>query len=109
MAAVKLMDLIGRFPGNASEDSDAIKAYTQVTLSSVEEFLGEDVQAETWISLPRERRPKWWDKIIDPVCPLVRNLYGHPLAGLIWEKHCQKSILNNGFVKVPGWECFFSQ
>ena len=83
MAAVKFMDLIGRFPGNASEDSEAIKAYAQVTLSSIEELIGEDVQAETWISLPRERKPKWWDKIIDPVCPLLRNLYGHPLAGLI--------------------------
>ena len=45
--------------------------------------------------------------IENPVCPLQRNLYGHPLAGLIWEKHCQKSILAAGFQKVPGWECLF--
>ena len=87
MAAVKFMDFIGRIPGNVSEDSDAVKAYTQVKLATVAELFGEDVQAETWITLPRERRPKSWDKIENPVCPLLRNLYGHPLAGLIWEKH----------------------
>ena len=30
----------------------------------------------------------------DPVVPLERNLYGHPFAGLVWEK-------------VPNWECLF--
>ena len=107
MAAVKFMDYIGRVPGNSLEDSDAIKAYTQVKLSTVKELLGQDVQPETWISLPRERRPKSWDNIENPVCPLLRNLYGHPLAGLIWEKHCQKSILAAGLQKVQGWECLF--
>ena len=58
MAAIKFMDFIGRVPGNDSEDSDAVKAYTQVRLDSLERLLGENVQAETWITLPRERRPK---------------------------------------------------
>ena len=107
MVAIKFMDFIGRLPGNDCEDSDAVKAYTQVKLSTVPSLLGEDVQADTWISLPRDRRPKSWDKIIDPVCPLLRNLYGHPLAGLIWEKHCQKAILAAGFEKIQGWECLF--
>ena len=30
----------------------------------------------------------------DPVVLLERNLYGHPLAGLLWEK-------------IPNWECLF--
>ena len=37
----------------------------------------------------------------DPVYPLARNLYGHPLAGLLWERQ---------FEKVPkehGWENFY--
>ena len=82
------MDYIGRVDGNASQDSDAVKAYTQVKLDSLASLLGEDVQAEIWISLPRERRPKHWDNIENPVCELLRNRYGHPLAGLTWEKHC---------------------
>ena len=69
MAAIKFMDYIGRLDGNISEDSDAVKAYTQVKLDSLVESLGEDVQAETWITLPRERRPRSWDNVDYPVCP----------------------------------------
>ena len=64
-------------------------------------------QLETWIHLPKSRRPTSWDKIKDPVCKLKRNLYGHPIAGLIWEKHCQKAIFSCGFKRIPGWECLF--
>ena len=42
-----------------------------------------------------------------PVCKLRLNLYGHPLAGLFWEKSCQKIILDTGFVNIPGWECLY--
>ena len=105
MAAIKFMDFIGRIDGNDSQDSDAVKAYTQVELNCLEESLGGNIQAETWITLPRERRPKSWDNIDNPVGPLLRNLCGHPLAGLIWEKHCQRAILKAGFEKIPGWEC----
>ena len=27
----------------------------------------------------------------DPVVPLEKNLYGHPLAGLLWERQFEKS------------------
>ena len=30
--------------------------------------------------------PKSWSSMEDPVVPLERNLYGHPLAGLLWER-----------------------
>ena len=30
----------------------------------------------------------------DPVVPLERNLYGHPLAGVLWEKQFEKILLN---------------
>ena len=29
----------------------------------------------------------------DPVVPLERNLYGHPLAGLLWERQFEKILL----------------
>ena len=61
MSAAKMLDAIGRFPGCASQDSDANKAYTQVLFKDVNELLGgsddAQVQAVTWISLPRNRRP----------------------------------------------------
>ena len=35
----------------------------------------------------------------DPVVPLERNLYGHPLAGLSWERQFEKVLLKNGWEK----------
>ena len=35
----------------------------------------------------------------DPVVPLERNLYGHPLAGLLWERQFEKILLKHGWEK----------
>ena len=43
----------------------------------------------------------------DPVVPLERNLYGHPLAGLLWERQFEKTLLKHGWEKIPNWECLF--
>ena len=43
----------------------------------------------------------------DPVVPLERNLYGHPLAGLLWERQFEKNRLKYGWETVPNWECLF--
>ena len=43
----------------------------------------------------------------DPVVPLERNLYGHPLAGLLWERQFEKILLQHGWEKVSNWECSF--
>ena len=95
----------------SGENADAVAAYTQADLQTAWKQLGmrEDDYPETWISLPRNRWPKdgSWDHIADPICILKRNLYGHPLAGLIWEKHCHHHILSLGFEPVPSWECLF--
>ena len=43
----------------------------------------------------------------DPVVPLERNLYGHPLAGLLWERQFEKILLKHGWEKIPNWQCLF--
>ena len=48
---------------------------------------------EIWIRLPKHTWPKSWSSMEDPVVPLERNLYGHPLAGLLWERQCEKSSI----------------
>ena len=35
----------------------------------------------------------------DPAVPLERNLYGHPLAGLLWERQFEKILLKHGWEK----------
>ena len=43
----------------------------------------------------------------DLVVPLERNPYGHPLAGLLWERQFEKILLKHGWEKIPNWECLF--
>ena len=40
-----------------------------------------------------------------PAVPLERNLYGHPLAGLSWERQFEKVPKEHGWEKVPNWKC----
>ena len=62
---------------------------------------------DIWIRLPRREWPKSWSDIEDPVVPLERNLYGHLLAGPLWERQFEEVLLELGFKKVPNWECLF--
>ena len=55
---------------------------------------------DIWIRLPRH---KWLSSMEDPVVPLERNLYGHPLAGLLWERQLEKILLKHGWEKIPNW------
>ena len=98
LSAAKFLDALARMPGNAGQDSDAMGAYTQT------ELLGE----ETWVTMPPERWPKHWHgKFHRPVVRLRLNLYGHPCAGLYWEKHCRNALTKCGFEPVRGWECLY--
>ena len=60
-----------------------------------------------WIRLPRHKWPKSWSSMEDPVVPPERNLYGHPVAGLLWEQQFEKILLMHGWEKVSFWECLF--
>ena len=51
--------------------------------------------------------PKSSSSMEDPVVPLERNLDGHPLAGLLWERQFEKVLLKHGWEKIPNWECLF--
>ena len=42
----------------------------------------------------------------DPVVPLERNLYGHPLEGLLWERQLENILLKYDW-EVSNWECLF--
>ena len=62
---------------------------------------------DIWIRLPRHKWPKSWSSVEDPVVPLERNLYGHPLAGLLRERQFEKILLKYVWEKVSNWECLF--
>ena len=62
---------------------------------------------DIWIRLPRHKWPKSWSSMEGPVVLLERNLYGHLVAGLFWERQFEKILLKYGWEKVSNWECFF--
>ena len=62
---------------------------------------------DIWIRLPRNKWPESWSSMEDPVVPLERNLYGHPLAGLLWERQFEKILLQHGWEKMSNRECLF--
>ena len=45
---------------------------------------------DIWIRLPRHKWPKSLSSMEDPIVLLERNLYGHHLAGLLWERQFEK-------------------
>ena len=70
------------------EARDAVSAYTQVTVVDVSKLLQvpEARCPEIWIRIPPCQRTKKSDKMDDPVVHLEKNVFGHPLASLLWER-----------------------
>ena len=106
MTAAKVMFFISRLPGCAGQAADAVSVETQGKMGYAPKLLKipKSECPDFWIRLPRHKWPKSWE---DPVVPLERNLYGHPLAGLSWERQFEKLLLKYGLEKVPNWECLF--
>ena len=105
----KVMDIISRLPGCEGQAADAILAYTQVKIEDAPKLLKipKSECPDIRIRPPRHKWPKSWSSMGDPVVPLERNLYGHPLAGLSWEREFEKILLKHGWEKIPNWECLF--
>ena len=87
------MHIISRLPGCDGQAADAVSAYTRVKM--------EDARP------PRHNWRKSWSRKEDPVVPLERNLYGHLLARLLWERQFEKILLKHGWEKIPNCECLF--
>ena len=103
MTAAKIMDIISRLPGCDGQAADAVSAYTQVKMEDAQKLLKipKSECPDIWIRLPRHKMAKIM------VVPLERNLYGHPSAGLLWERQFEKILLKHGWEKIPNWECLF--
>ena len=95
MTAAKVMDIISRLPGCAGQATDAVSAYTQVKMQDAHKLLKipKPECPDIWIRLPRHKWPKSSPSIEDPVVLLERNLYGHRLAGLLWERQLEEILL----------------
>ena len=96
------MDIISTLPGCDGQAADAVSAYTQVKMEDAHKLLKipKSECPDIWIRLPRHKWPKLSSIREDPVVLLERNLYGHPLAGLLWERQFEKILLKYGWEKV---------
>ena len=93
----------GLVEGNASSTSDCIKAYVQSFLDWT--------PCPTHVLLPAELVPTHAKHIHQPVAPLIRSLYGHPLAFASWQNHLA-TILSKELVGIEMPEqpsCFHFQ
>ena len=109
MTAAKILDIISRLPGCTGQAADAVSAYTQVKMEDAPKFLkiSKSECPDIWIRPPRHKWLKSWASKEDPVVPLERSLYGHPLAGLLLERQFEKILLQHGWQKVSNWDCLF--
>ena len=98
MTAVKVMDVIARLPDCDGQAADAASAYTQVKLEDAPRLLKSPLSgcADVWIRLPRQKWPKSWANLEDPVVPLERNLYCHPLADFLWKRQFVEVFVGTG-------------
>ena len=85
MTAAKIMDVIARLPGCDGQAADTISAYIRVKMEDAPRLLKTPKSEcpDLWMRLPRHEWPKSWANVEDPVVPLERNLYSHPLAGFV--------------------------
>ena len=78
--------------------SDCLRAYTQAPMK------GE----ETYIRLPKAWWPSHWvGRYKDPLCRLLRALYGHPDSGNHWADKLGSELKARNFKEVDGWSSVF--
>ena len=108
MTTAQVMDIISRLPGSDGQAADAVSACTHLKMEDAHKLfkIPKSECPDIWIRLPRHKWPKSWSSV-DPVVPFEKNLYDHPLAGLLWERQFEKIILKYGWEQIPNWECFF--
>ena len=109
MTAAKIMDIISRLPGcrrtSSRRSNQLIPKWKWKMLTNYWKFPNRSVQ--TFGFVHHDKWPKSWSSMEDPVVPVERNLYGHPLAGPLWERQFEKILLKHGWEKIPNCECLF--
>ena len=77
--------------------SDCIKAYVQAEMKG----------PPTFVRLPRAWWPESWKDMKDPVCRLLRAIYGHPQSGDIWADKLTAELQKEGFEVIEAWPSVF--
>ena len=91
ITAAKIMDVVARLSGSDGQAADAVSGFTQVEQEDAPKLfvISKSEYSDIWIRLPLHKNHG--TKIEDPVV----LLYGHPLAGLLWERPFEKALFKN--------------
>ena len=101
MTATKIMDIISRLPRCSGQAADAVSGCTHVKMEDASTLLqiSKSECPDILIRPPKHKWPKSWCSMEHLVVPSERNLYGHPMAGLLWERQFEKILLKYGWEK----------
>ena len=108
MTAAKVMDVIARLLECDGHAADAVSACTEYrgkkwkTLQKLLKIPKSECP-DVWTHLPEHKWPQSRNNIVDPVVSFERNLFGHPIAGLLWEGQFEKSLVELGLGKGDKW------
>ena len=86
LGGLNLVIAFGLLNRHVCSTSDCIKACVQSNLDS---------SCPTYVLLPAELAPDYTRHIHQPVAPLIRSLYGHPLASASWQNHPSNILSTN--------------
>ena len=106
----KVMDVMARQHDGVGQAADAVSAYAQVRMEDAPQIVQSPevrMSVNMWIRPSRHKWPMSWSIVEDPVVLRGRNLYGHPIAGLLWERQFEKVPSKLGWGKVTNWECLY--
>ena len=93
MTAAKIMSVVARLPNCDGQATDAVSAYTLVILEDALRLLISPTSEcpDLWTRLPRHMA-QIMEKFEIPWYFLNENLYGHPLAALLWERQFEEGF-----------------
>ena len=109
MTAAKVMDIISRLPGCAGQASRRSICKYPRKMEDAPKLLKipKSECPNIWIRLPRHKWPISWSSMEDPVVPLERNLYDHPLVGLSWCRPFERKFHWNTVGRISNCEYLF--
>ena len=87
LCGLNLVIAFGLQQNHKTSTSDAVKAYVQSTLSSSQQTY---VHSQFLILIPLHARG-----MHQPCAPLVKSLYGHPLASASWQLHLARILADD--------------
>ena len=100
------MNVIARLLDCRGQAAGAVSAYTQEDAPKLLRIPKAECP-DTWIRLPRHKWPKSLTNIRRSSGSFRTKIFGHPLAGHLWERQFEEVQIELGWEKVPNWECLF--